>query len=126
MPLFLVWQYSPMPSMPASITCPAPSVGAIALPVIPAVIWQLPDPRYCRQPPITSASRPTPSSFRLSWATNATIVVEASTNLAFPIWLPVYTNTITKGVNPLTDGWSYFRDPGWTNSPTRFYRLRSP
>ncbi len=30
------------------------------------------------------------------------------------------------GIDPLTDGWSYFRDPDWTNSPARFYRLRSP
>ena len=29
-------------------------------------------------------------------------------------------------VNTLTDGWSYYSDPEWTNSSARFYRLRSP
>ena len=50
---------------------------------------------------------------------NAVIVVEAATNLASPVWMPVGTNT-------LTNGSSYFSDPGWTNLPGRFYRLRSP
>ena len=27
------------------------------------------------------------------------------------------TNTITMGIDPLTDGWSSFRDSDWTNSP---------
>jgi len=47
------------------------------------------------------------------------LVLEARTNLADPVWSPVATN-------PLTDGWSYFSDPDWTNCPARFYRLRSP
>ena len=47
------------------------------------------------------------------------VVVEASTDLAQPLWAPVGTNT-------LTDGSSYFSDPQWTNYPGRFYRLRSP
>jgi hypothetical protein len=55
--------------------------------------------------------------FRISWATNASIVVEASTTLANPVWSPVSTNT-------LVDGWSYFRDAEWTNYPSRFYRVR--
>jgi trimeric autotransporter adhesin len=46
------------------------------------------------------------------------VVVEASTNLANPIWVPLQTNT-------LTGGSSYFSDPLWTNHPARFYRLRS-
>ena len=57
--------------------------------------------------------------FVISWATNASVVVEACTDLAQPLWSPVGTNT-------LTDGSSYFSDPQWTNHPARFYRLRSP
>ncbi len=45
--------------------------------------------------------------------------VEAATNLASPVWRPVGTNT-------LTNGSASFSDPGWTNLPRRFYRLRSP
>ena len=57
--------------------------------------------------------------FTISWATNIPVVVEASTNLANPIWSPLATNTLTSGS-------SYFSDPQWTNYPARFYRLRSP
>ncbi|MBK7999774.1 MAG: hypothetical protein IPK15_13930 [Verrucomicrobia bacterium] len=44
--------------------------------------------------------------------------MEACTDLTNPVWSPVGTNT-------LTDGSSYFGDPQWTNSRTRFYRLRA-
>jgi hypothetical protein len=57
--------------------------------------------------------------FNVNWASGQTVVVEACTNLAHPIWSPVATNT-------LTGGSSYFSDPAWTNYPRRFYRLRSP
>jgi hypothetical protein len=57
--------------------------------------------------------------FIISWAYNPSAVVEACTNLANPIWLPVATPT-------LTDGSAYFSDPDWINYPSRFYRLRSP
>ena len=56
--------------------------------------------------------------FNISWASSRVVVVEASTDLAQPLWAPVGTNT-------LTDGSSYFSDPQWTNYPGRFYRLRS-
>ena len=55
--------------------------------------------------------------FVLSWATNESVVVEACTNLANPVWEPLSTNA-------LTDGSSSFEDPQWTNFPTRFYRPR--
>ena len=45
--------------------------------------------------------------------TNATLIVDASTNLATDAWSPVATNT-------LIDGWSYFADRDFTNHPTRF------
>ncbi len=55
--------------------------------------------------------------FTITWANNQAVVVEATTNLANPAWIPVGTNT-------LTGGSSYFSDPQWTNYPGRFYRLR--
>jgi hypothetical protein len=57
--------------------------------------------------------------FTLTGTTNLVVVVEASTSLEYPKWIPVGTNT-------LTGGSSYFSDPRWTNIPVRFYRLRSP
>jgi len=57
--------------------------------------------------------------FTVTGSSNLVIVVEACTNLANPVWLPVGTNT-------LTGGSCYFSDPQWTNYPVRFYRFRSP
>jgi len=57
--------------------------------------------------------------FNIQWASGRTVVVEACTNLANPVWQPVQTNTLTTGS-------AYFSDPQWTNYPGRFYRLRSP
>jgi hypothetical protein len=57
--------------------------------------------------------------FNIAWASGRSIVVEASTNLASPIWVPLQTNTLS------SDTW-YFSDAEWTNYPGRFYRLRSP
>ena len=57
--------------------------------------------------------------FTITGSTNFTIVVEACTNLTNSGWS-------TQGTNTLTGGSSYFDDPGWTNSPCRFYRFRSP
>jgi hypothetical protein len=57
--------------------------------------------------------------FVISWGTNSSVVVDACTNLADPVWSPVPTNT-------LTGGWSYFSDPQWTNFPGRFYRISAP
>ena len=56
--------------------------------------------------------------FSISGA-SASVVIEACTNLANPVWQPVATNTLTGGT-------SYFSDPQWTNYPGRFYRIRSP
>jgi hypothetical protein len=57
--------------------------------------------------------------FNLTGASDQVVVVEACTDLASPVWLPVGTNTLTGGT-------SYFSDPQWTNYPGRYYRLRSP
>lgn len=50
--------------------------------------------------------------------TNATLVVEACTNLASGAWVPIRTLT-------LTNGSAYFSEPMPSNSPSRFYRVLS-
>ena len=62
--------------------------------------------------------------FTIAGSSNLVIVVEACTNLASPIWIPVGTNTLNTFIG--TNGTAYFSDPQWTNYPGRFYRLRSP
>jgi murein DD-endopeptidase MepM/ murein hydrolase activator NlpD len=84
----------------------------------PTAPWFLPNPLILNH----SASFGVQSGgfgFTISWATNASVVVEAATNLANPVWLPVSTNTLVNGTN-------YFSDPQWTNYPERFYRLQIP
>ncbi|HKW30193.1 MAG TPA: leucine-rich repeat protein [Verrucomicrobiae bacterium] len=54
--------------------------------------------------------------FTVSWATNLSMIVEATTNLADLFWNQLVTNK-------LSNGFFNFRDPDWTNFPRRFYRL---
>jgi hypothetical protein len=54
--------------------------------------------------------------FTISWATNISVMVEAATNLANPVWIPLSTNLLTGGT-------SYFSDPQWKKYPSRFYRI---
>ncbi len=77
---------------------------------VPAVLWN----------PQATAMRVTAGQFgfNLTGPATAVIVVEAATNLANPVWMPVSTNTLTGGT-------SHFSDPQWTNYPSRFYRVRS-
>jgi hypothetical protein len=56
--------------------------------------------------------------FTISWASDKVVVVEASTSLTNPTWIPVQTNTLTSGS-------LYFSDPQFKTTPTRFYRIRS-
>jgi hypothetical protein len=62
--------------------------------------------------------------FNITGSSNLVIVVEASTNLVNPTWVPLSTNTLDTFSG--TNGTSYFSDPQWTNYPGRFYRFRSP
>jgi hypothetical protein len=55
--------------------------------------------------------------FRVSWATNASVAVEATTNLLNPVWQTLF-------IEPLVDGWFDFRDPQWMSISNRFYRAR--
>jgi hypothetical protein len=85
---------------------------------LPTAPWFLPNPVILTH--IASFGvQPGGFGFTISWATNASVVVEAATNLANPVWIPVSTNTLTGGTN-------YFSDPQWTNYPGRFYRLSMP
>jgi hypothetical protein len=85
---------------------------------LPTVPWYLPNPLILAQGPGFGVNA-SQFGFTISWATNAAVVVEASTNLAQPLWSPVATNTLAAGS-------AYFSDTQWTNSPARFYRLSSP
>jgi len=57
--------------------------------------------------------------FNITGTNNFTVVVEASTNLVNPVWVPLQTNT-------LVNGSFYFSDPQWGNYPNRFYGLAMP
>ena len=57
--------------------------------------------------------------FTISCATNSPVVVEAATNLASPVWVPIQTNALVNGAFS-------FSDPQWLNYSGRFYRVRSP
>ncbi len=81
----------------------------------PTAPWVRPDPLILNG---SARIQTNQFGFTISWATNLSVVIEASTTLTNPTWSPVATNT-------LTDGWSDFRDPEWLNYPTRFYRVRS-
>ena len=84
----------------------------------PTAPWYLPNPVILALPPDFGVQT-NRFGFRVSWATNASVVVDACTNLTLPTWSSVATNT-------LTDGWSCFTDPDWNNYPARFYRIRLP
>jgi hypothetical protein len=58
--------------------------------------------------------------FNFTTPTNATIVVEACTNLSQPVWTPLTTNAWS-GTNTLI-----FQDAKTSDYPVRFYRMRSP
>lgn len=57
--------------------------------------------------------------FDVSGHTGQVVVVEAATNLFQPVWIPIWTNT-------LSGSSAYFSDPQWTNYPGRYYRLEFP
>lgn len=82
----------------------------------PTTRWVLPYPVLLNFPPAFGVQNDR-FGFRISWATNAAVVVEAGPGLNQPAWSPVSTNT-------LVDGWSEFRDPESANDPSRFYRVR--
>jgi hypothetical protein len=79
----------------------------------PAVLW---NPQV---QPRSFGIRSNQFGFIIAGTSGLAVVVEACTNPASPVWLPV-------GTNILANGSAFFSDPQWTNYPRRFYRLRSP
>lgn len=57
--------------------------------------------------------------FRVTGPTLETIVIQACTNLANPVWVPLVTNDLGNGTYS-------FSDSAWTNYPARFYRIQYP
>ena len=57
--------------------------------------------------------------FRITGDANQVVVVEACTNLANPVWVPLGTKT-------LTGGESTFDDADQSSHPARFYRVHTP
>jgi hypothetical protein len=57
--------------------------------------------------------------FNILWASGMPVVVEFCTNLSNPAWSALLTNNLNSDA-------SYLNDAGWTNNPSRFYRLRWP
>jgi len=57
--------------------------------------------------------------FNILWANGMPVAVDASTNLANPVWTALQTNSLVGDT-------LYFSDPQWTNYSSRFYRLRWP
>ena len=82
----------------------------------PTALWYQPQPQILG-PKYGLGVSSNKFQFTISWATNTSVVVQASSNLQS--WTPLITNTLTSGTN-------YFTDYGYTNSPQRFYRVRSP
>ncbi len=57
--------------------------------------------------------------FKVTGTTGLSFVVEATTDLAHPVWSPLSTNTLAGGT-------ATFSDPQWKSYPSRLYRLRTP
>jgi hypothetical protein len=55
--------------------------------------------------------------FNIVGGANSTVIIEACTNMANPMWVPIQTNVLTSSSY-------YFSDSGWTNYVNRFYRIR--
>lgn len=57
--------------------------------------------------------------FQVTGTTSIPIRIEACTNLLAPSWIPLLSGTLTNGSMP-------FLDTGWTDFPTRIYRIGAP
>lgn len=77
--------------------------------------WTLPYPSILGGSPTAMGGQ---FGFTISWTTNASVVVEACTNLAVPVWEPLQTNSLNNGV-------CIFADPAADGLPGRFYRVHS-
>ena len=84
---------------------------------LPTEPWFLPQPLILTQGSNLGVQS-NAFGFTISWATNVSVVVEACTNLANPVWVPIATNVLSSGS-------ASFSDAQWTNYPGRYYRLSS-
>jgi len=84
---------------------------------LPTAVWTLPYPVILTSNPSLGV-RTNRFGFTVSWATNLSVVVEATPDLENPKWSPLTTNALSGGT-------FYFTDPQWTKYPSRFYRVRS-
>jgi hypothetical protein len=57
--------------------------------------------------------------FNITGTAGLPLVIEACTDLTAGAWVPLQSCTLTNSL-------IYFSDSQWTNSPRRFYRIRSP
>lgn len=57
--------------------------------------------------------------FAIAWAPDVTVVVDGTTDLTAPTWVPVSTHVLAGGV-------AEFQDLEPASESARFYRLRSP
>ncbi len=92
----------------------------------PTAPWTLPYPIILLRSPSFGVQSNT-FGFIVSWATNLSVVMEACTSLSEPVWSAVQTNPLVHPVQTnatFENGWSYFTDVAWTNSPSRYYRVR--
>jgi hypothetical protein len=81
----------------------------------PAVLWN----PTVRTNDASFGVRQNRFGFNITGTPDIPIVVEATTNLVAPSWVPSQSGTLTNGV-------IYFCDSLWTNYLRRFYRIRSP
>ena len=85
---------------------------------VPTALWFQPQPQVLAFEP-SFGMKNNQFSFTISWATNASVIVQACTNLTNPNWILVATNAMSNGTN-------YFSDPQSANYPYRFYRVSAP
>ena len=67
----------------------------------------------------SSGVGPAGFGFNIIGTADIPIVIEAATNPANSVWVPLQSLNLTNGA-------FYFSDPNWTNYPARFYRFRLP
>jgi len=67
---------------------------------IPTALWSLPSPLI---PKSSVGVRANQFGFTVSWATNVSVVVEASNDLNSPRWSPVKTNALSGGALDFSD-----------------------
>jgi hypothetical protein len=99
------------------IICPAPvgwsefsaNCGLLTVPRNPLI--QVGDGRF--------GAKSNQFGFDIAGTANIPIAVEACTNLANPVWIPLQSLTLTNGL-------FYFNEPFQANSSGRYYRISSP